>query len=97
MSDTVRATAYLQVEPEYRTFTDADGRSDPQNIIGAKVVASTQRRSTKPKPGVVEVAVTIEIPAAAFIPLRPEATIVIPQNLTIPHPVVVEATDPNEE
>ncbi|WP_065961235.1 hypothetical protein [Curtobacterium sp. UCD-KPL2560] len=94
---TVKATAFLQIEPEWPSYLGAGDRDNPASVRGAKVVAVTQRRSPKPRAGVLEVAVTVEIPASAFVPLRPEATIVIPADLTIAHPVVVEATDPNEE
>lgn len=94
MSENVRATVYLQVEPERARYYDAD---DPKSITAAKVVNSTQARSKKPKPGTVEVKLTIELPKAAFLALRPEAVVVIPENLTQPHPVQVEAIDPNTE
>lgn len=92
---TVTATAYLQVEPEWSGYMP--DRDDPSDVRGAKVVTATQKRSPKPRPGTVEVKVTIEIPRAAFVALHPEATIVIPESFTIPHPVVVEAVNPNEE
>lgn len=93
---TIKTTGYLQVEPIWANLYGVD-RDDPDHLRGAKVVAVTQKRSPKPRAGVLEIAVTIEIPAGAFIPLRPEATIVIPESMTVPHPIAVEATDPNEE
>jgi hypothetical protein len=42
------------------------------------------------------VKVTIEIPKGAFLPLRPEAIVIVPESLTAPHPVTVEAQDANE-
>jgi hypothetical protein len=44
----------------------------------------------------VVVKVTLRIPAAVFDPLRPEAVVVIPADLTDPHPVVVDAGDPTD-
>ncbi len=93
---TIKTTGYLQIEPDWNDYYSHD-RDDPSYLRGAKVVGVTQKRSRQPRAGVVEIAVTIEIPSSAFVPLRPEATIVIPEGLTIQHPVVVEAADPNEE
>jgi len=95
--DAVRATVYLQVEPQYTWYAKQRREFDqPGSIEGAKVISSTMNRSQKPKPGTVEVKVTVEIPKGAFLPLRPEAIVVIPENLTNPHPVEVEALDANE-
>lgn len=97
MTDSVRATVYLQVQPEYSWRARQSGKYDePSAIDGAKVVGSTQNKSQKPKPGTVEVKITIELPKGAFLPLRPEAIVVIPEILTAPHPVTVEADDANE-
>jgi hypothetical protein len=93
MSETVKATVYLQVAPEWFRFYSKD---DPRGISGAKVVGSTQKRSQAPKPGTVEVKLTVEIPKTAFLPLRPEAIVVVPESLTTPHPIEVEAEDANE-
>ena len=97
-NETVRATVYLQVQPEYTYWAKNRREFDkPGSIEGAKVVGSTQNRSQKPKPGTVEVKITVEIPKGAFLPLRPEAIVVIPGVLTQPHPITVEAEDANEE
>ncbi len=95
--DVVRATVYLQVQPEYSWQAKQYRQFDtPSAIQGAKVVGSTQGKSQKPKPGTVEVKVTIEIPKGAFLPLHPEAIVVIPESLTAPHSVTVKAENPNE-
>lgn len=96
-NDTVRATVYLQVKPEYRRWYAASQRDTADAIEGAKVVGSTQNKSQRPQPGTVEVKLTIEIPKGAFLPLRPEAIVVVPESLTQPHPVEVEAHDANED
>lgn len=93
-NDTVRATVYLQVQPEYATYLS---ESHPNYINGAKVINATQSRSKKPKGGTVEVKLTVEIPKAAFLPLRPEAIVIVPETMTAPHPIEVEASDANEE
>ena len=92
---TVRATAYLQVQPEMHW--NRSTHDTAAGITGAKIVASTQGKPIKPKPGTVEVKVTIEIPKGAFLPLRPEAIVVIPADLTTPHPVTVTASDPESD
>jgi len=91
----VRATVYLQVAPEYNRWQS--DHSKPESVAGAKVVRSTQKRSAAPEPGTVEVKLTIELPKTAFTPLAPEAIVVIPETLTMPHPIEVEAVDANEE
>src|SRR4051812_17603739 len=94
----VRATVYLQVQPEYTYWAKSQREFDkPESLEGAKIVGYTLNKPQKPKPGTVEVKITIEIPKGAFLPLRPEAVIVIPETLTQPHPVEVEALDANEE
>ncbi|MDI9889949.1 hypothetical protein [Microbacterium sp. IEGM 1404] len=92
-SDTVRAEVYLQVAPEYSRWVR--DRASVEAIEGAKVVASTQNRSSSPRAGTVEVKLTVEIPKAAFVPLRPEAVVIVPESMTTPHPVAVEAHDAN--
>lgn len=92
----VDATVYLQVAPEYNQWVGVQNRDKPSAIVGAKVVNSTQSRSQKPKPGTVEVKIAVRIPKGAFLPLRPEAIVIIPESMTQPHPVEVEALDANE-
>lgn len=97
MSETVRATVYLQVQPEYSWWAKQRKELDTANAIeGAKVVGLTQTKSQKPRPETVEVKITVELRRGAFLPLRPEAIVVIPETLTQPNPVTVEAGDPNE-
>lgn len=97
-NETVRATVYLQVQPEYNYWAKQRRELDtPAAIEGAKVVGSTQNKTQKPRPGTVEVKITVELPKAAFLPLRPEAIVIVPESLTTPHPIEVEASDANEE
>lgn len=95
-NNTVRATAYLRLRPEYRRYYSAAPRDTPDAISGAKVVGATQNKSQHPKPGTVEVKLTIEIPKGAFLPLRPEAIVIVPESMAQPHPLTVEAEDANE-
>lgn len=93
----VRATVYLQVEPQYSYWAKHRREFDkPESLEGAKIVGYTLNKPQKARPGTVEVKITVEIPKGAFLPLRPEAIIVIPESLTQPHPVEVEALDANE-
>lgn len=92
---TVKATVYLQVQPEHYRYASTDDKETGNDITRAKVVGSTQNRSERPKGGTVEVKLTIEIPKSAFLPLRPQATIVVPESLTSAN-IVVEAQDANE-
>lgn len=76
----VDATFYAQVEPQWRTWgVGPDG--DPI-LTGAKVSTVTQGRPNKPRSGTVMVKLTLRLPANAFLPLRPEAIVVVPETLT---------------
>lgn len=92
---TVDVPVYLQVEPRVREYSYETGRYDGA-VTEATVVAMTKTRPGKPRGGTVTVKVTLRIPAAAFDPLRPEAVVIIPADLTDPHPVIVEASDPTD-
>ena len=81
---------YLQVEPRERRRHDGV-------VLSAAVVGATVKRPTAPRRGTIVVRLRLQIPAAAFEPLQPEAVVVIPAAMTEPHPIVVEATDPREE
>ena len=85
----IDAVFYAQVEPEFtRSFGEDHVRS-------AKVVGVTQKRPDRPRRGVVVVKLPIRIPEAAFLPLHPEAIVVIPEDMTAPYPIEVEAGDPS--
>jgi hypothetical protein len=86
------ATFFVQLEAEWGHWANADGE---RPVWGAKAVNITQKRPSRPKPGTVVVKLTVEVPEAAFLPLRPEAVITIPAELTQPHPLEVTAEDPS--
>lgn len=88
----VDATFYAQVEPEWQNYVKPDGT---RNLWGAKVVNITQKRPNRPKGGTVLVKLTIRVPEAAFQPLRPEAVVVIPEDMTVVEPLEVFAGDPS--
>ena len=80
------ATAYLQLEPD---FYIAYGGAEP-TVRSIKAVALTQKRPQRQKSGTVLVKLTIRVPDAAFLPLRPEAVVVVPESMTIIEPVEAE-------
>ena len=87
MADHIDATFYAQVKPEFSY--------NGERVLRAKVVALTQAKPSHPRGGVVVVKLTIRVPEAAFLPLRPEAIVVIPEDMTAPYPIEVEAGDPS--
>lgn len=89
----VTATTYLQVEPEWNRYSSAELEVD---LRGAKIIASTQTRPKRQRPGTVLVKIAIQIPAGAFLPLRPEVTVVVPESMAKVEPIVVEAQEPSE-
>ncbi len=92
---TIDVPVYLQVEPRGRAY-DYETRRRDGSATSAAVVGTTVKRPDRPRPGTVVVKITLRIPAAAFDPLRPEAVVIIPTDLTDPHPVEVEAQDPTD-
>ena len=92
MSGHVDATFYAQIEPEFSSYVSREG---DRAVLGAKVVGLTQKRPERPRSGVVVTKLTVRIPKAAFLPLRPEAIVVIPEDMTAPYPIEVEAGDPS--
>jgi hypothetical protein len=94
-ADHVNATFYAQVQPTFGRRYDAARHESVECVRSAKVVSITQSRPERPRPGVVVVKLAIRIPEAAFLPLRPEAIVVIPEDMTAPYPIEVEAGDPS--
>lgn len=91
MSSSLRTTFFLQLEPIWQR-----GYSDPKPT-GFRVSSITKSRPNKPRGGTVTVKLTLAVPPAAFLPLRPEAEVVIPVDLIeTNYPVTVEATTPEE-
>ncbi|WP_346007421.1 hypothetical protein [Janibacter terrae] len=92
MTNTHDATFYVQIEPEFRT---PYGGVDPQ-VRSIKAVRITQQKPESPKPGTVTTKLTVRVPDAAFLPLRPEAVIVVPDDMVAANdPIEVEAGDPS--
>lgn len=93
MSKSVDATFYAQVEPEWSHY--ASRLTGEKTVQGAKVVTITQGKPQKQRSGTVLVKLTIRVPEAAFLPLRPEAIVVIPEDMAAVAPLEVEAGDPS--
>jgi hypothetical protein len=86
MTRHIDATFYAQVEPTFNY--------NRENVRSAKVVALTQKKPDRPRGGTVLLKLTVRVPEAAFLPLRPEAIVVIPEDMAIAQPIEVEAVAP---
>lgn len=88
MPETYKPSGYLVLEP-------VRARHGSRPIIGARMSRITQNKPTNLANGAVAVAITVQIPAAAFEPLKPAALIVVPEEL-VQHEVTAVASDPDE-
>jgi hypothetical protein len=88
------ATFYVQIEPVWSPWRkNTHGDKDLESI---KAVAITQTRPKSQRPGTVLTKLTVRVPEAAFLPLRPEAIVVIPEDmLAASLPIEVAAGDPS--
>jgi hypothetical protein len=87
---------YVQLEPEYGRYIDPS--TGERSISGVKAVALTQKRPNRPKPGTISVKMQVRAPEAFFLPLRPAAIVVLPEDLSVlSTPVQVDAVDDLEE
>lgn len=82
-------TVYLQIEPEFSSYRDADGN---QRVTGMRVT-----KMVKKSPGRISgvmVKLRLRIPDAAFKPLAPTVTVDVPESALDYEPVVtVELPD----
>lgn len=85
------AEFYVQIEPDWYRYA-----GEPV-LKGAKAVAITQKRPSRPRGGAVTVKLTVRVPDGAFLPLRPEAVVVIPTDMALITPLEVIAGDANDE
>lgn len=87
-----KATFWATVEPTWN-------RWDNERLAAIKVTKVTQSKPNRSaRLGTVTVKLTLDIPDAAFLPLRPEAIIVVPEDMVAANlPITVEATDPEVE
>lgn len=91
MTGTHDATFYVQLEPDIV----ANSYAAPW-VKAIKAVGLTLKRPGRPRGrvGTVTVKLTVRVPDAAFLPLAPEAVIVVPVDMTELNPVEVEASAP---
>lgn len=93
--DHVDATFYVQLAPEWdRWGSDAAGN---RILDKAKLANATIKKPEVQKPGTVLLKLTVRVPAGAFLPLAPQAIVVIPDGMTVTEPIEVEAGDPGDE
>lgn len=76
-----KATFYVQLEPVFGFGTDP--ATGERYIRGAKAVAITQSRPTRPKAGTIAVRLEVLVPQSLFLPLRPAAVIALPEDLGV--------------
>lgn len=94
--DHVDATIYVQLSPEWDRWSGRDSAGN-QILEKAKLATATIKKPERQRPGTVLLKLTVRVPAGAFLPLAPEAVVVIPDGMTVTEPVVVEAGDPGDE
>lgn len=89
----MKTSFYVQLEPVFSSYVRSSDGEHPLREVRATRI--TQKRPTKPMSGSVTIKLTIDIPEEAFYPLRPEATVTIPADLTAVTPIEVEAEQPD--
>lgn len=94
MSDHVDATFYVQVEPQWNQWMSGDS---PNRLQGAKAVTLTQAKPGRQRGGTVLVKLTVRLPKSAFLPLAPEAIVVVPEDRTLAEPIQVTVGDVADE
>lgn len=83
----MKTTCYLQIEPIFWRGLAED------RVREIRVQRVTQKRPRDPIPGCLIVKLDLDVADAAFLPLRPEATIVIPVEHTEAVTVVTEPVE----
>lgn len=94
-----RATFWATVEPTFGREYDPKRCEYVEIVTKARVTGITQSRpDSRKKVGTVTMKLTIDIPDGAFLPLRPEAIVVVPEDMVAANlPIEVEAEDANAE
>lgn len=92
---TVRATFYVQIEPEWSSWmTDGEGE---KVLESATAVRLTKKRPDRPKPGTVTAKLTMVLPSNAFLPLRPAAVITVPADALETNPLEITVENPEDD
>ena len=68
-------------------------RRHPNWTSELRVVRATQKYPEVVAPGCILIKLKLQIPNAAFAPIEPVATVVVPEEL-VQHPIEVEAVEP---
>lgn len=90
-----RTSFYVTVMPNWSAYNRTpDGEPKLSGITARRL---TQKRPQGGRVGEVVIKLTVEVPDSAFYPLRPEATVIIPEALVDTLPVTVAALDPEME
>lgn len=80
------AKAWLQVQAKLRApqYGEPGYRQPGRRVVdSAKVVTVTQSMPNPPRRGCVAMQVTVRIPDGAFLPLIPQAVVVIPADMVV--------------
>ena len=85
---------YVVVEPEWKNRRWSSDAQDRPILEGAKATKITQGKPNVTKGGVVT-KLTLRFPASSFLPLQPEAIVVIQPGEA--ETITVEAHDPRED
>lgn len=92
----VDAVVYAQIEPRWAQSSYYRDERGNTILEGAAVTSFTQSRPRKPKPGAQVVKLTLRLPASVFLPLEPEAVVVLRADQIDSVPVQVVAMDPHD-
>lgn len=90
----VDATFYVQLSPDWSRYQRDHAWN--QILDGARFARATIKKPEAQMAGTVLLKLTVRVPAGAFLPLAPEAVVVIPEGMTVTEPIEVEAADPGE-
>lgn len=96
MSEFIDVEAYLSIEPVWSRWNKtADGHPYPE---GGRITGVTKKAPAgRQAPGTLVTKIKLRIPIGAFLPLRPEAVITIPEGLLVGKAIEAEALDAHEE
>jgi hypothetical protein len=91
---TVDATMYVQLAPEWERYWEDDEGN--KILAKAKHVATTLNKPPRQRSNTVLLKLTVRVPAGAFLPLAPQAVVVIPEGMTTTEPIEIQVEDPND-
>lgn len=86
VNDSHETTFYIQVKPTWNKWSDM--------VSNIRVVNLTQKKPEKASGGSVTVKLTLRIPDSVFMPLIPEAVVVISNDMASLNQIEVSVDDP---